>query len=195
MRLPRSLSRRSVRSVPVIRTHALAPSSALPRVRLLSRWSANVDPHVRRMGMPVRTYTVRASHAVRAAARAGHAGLCRTSIAAAAACVQAWYGGAVAVSQGTLVFDGAAISGTRAVRSGRVAGVGPRRTGWCAQGYRGGAVYMENGTVTFQGGSSITGTTAVRLAQTHARQRILGHTQAQVRAQTHARTHANKHSH
>jgi hypothetical protein len=153
--------------------------------------SVNVVPHVRRMVMPVRTRTVCASHAVWAAARAGHAGLFRTPIAAAAARAQASDGGAVAVAQGTLVFDGAAISGTSAVRSGRAAGCGPRRTGWCAQSYRGGAVYMYSGTVTFQGGSSITGSTAVRLAQTHARERIHGRTQAD----KFMREHAIKHSH
>jgi hypothetical protein len=146
--------------------------------------------------MSVRTHTVRASYAVQAAARVGHAGLCRTPIVAAAARAQANDGGAVAVAQGTLVFDGVAISDTRAVRSGRVAGCGPRWTGWCAQGYRGGAVYMEGGTVTIQGGSSITGTTAVRLTQTHARERIHGHTQADkfMRQRTHARTQTNIHT-
>ena len=57
--------------------------------------------------------TVRASHAVRAAARAGDAGLGRVPIAAPAARVQARNGGAVYVAQGTLVFVGVAISDTR----------------------------------------------------------------------------------
>ncbi len=45
----------------------------------------------------------------------------------------------------------------------------PAADGWCAQEY-GGAVYMASGIVTFQGGSSITGTRAVRCAQTHGRE-------------------------
>jgi hypothetical protein len=93
--------------------------------------------------------------------------------------VQANSAGAVAVSHGTLVLDGVAISDTRAVRSVRVAGGGPRRTEWCAQ-VNGGAVFMKGGTVTFQGGSSITRTTAVRCAQTRARVHAHVHASTQV---------------
>ena len=64
-------------------------------------------------------------------------------------------------------------SGSRVAAA--VAGGRPAATGWCVQ-RDGGAVYMFDGTVTFQGGSSITGTEAVRSAQTHARERIHGHT-------------------
>ena len=81
--------------------------------------------------------TVRASHAVRAAARAGDAGLGRVPIAAPAARVQARNGGAVYVAQGTLVFVGVAISDTRTyvrplgLAHGRPQwqGSGPWRTG------------------------------------------------------------------
>ena len=64
---------------------------------------------------------------VRAAARAGHAGLGRLPIAAPATRVQ-HFGGAVGVTQGTLVFDNVAIFETRAaVRPFGLAPGGPRR--------------------------------------------------------------------
>jgi hypothetical protein len=63
----------------------------------------------------VRTRTLHDSCVVRAAVRAGHAGLGLVPIAVMAARAQVDSGGAVYMSQGTLVFDGAAISGTRAV--------------------------------------------------------------------------------
>jgi hypothetical protein len=84
-------------------------------------------------------------------------------------------GGAVFMSKGALVFDGVAISDTRATvrrpfdaRAGRPLRLhacgGPAPDRRRVQEY-GGAVYMAGGAVTFRGSSTITRTQAVRLAQ------------------------------
>jgi hypothetical protein len=124
---------------------------------------------------PVSPRTLGASRAMRAAARVTRAGLDRILIAAAAVRGQGSFGGgAVSVSQGTLVFDGVAISETSArvqalglAQGGPVTGGRPAADGWSVQTAEngGGAVYMAGGTVTFTGGSTITGTTAVRIAR------------------------------
>jgi hypothetical protein len=128
------------------RTHTLAEAPMHARTRAHARARTQADrlaragherPSVCRdapqwgVQPQVCTQAARAAHA----AYSGHAGLGRVLIAAAAARVQC-YGGAVYIKKGTLVLDGVAISGTRALvrplglaHGGRVAGGGPRRTG------------------------------------------------------------------
>jgi hypothetical protein len=186
MRVPLSLFRRRVCRAPFIRTlHALAPSSTLQRVRLLSLLSVNVVPHVRRMDMSVRTsMTLVRCGPQRVQAMpvsAGHRSQQRPR-------VQANSGGAVYVYRGTLLFDGVAISDTRAVRSGRVAGCGG---GWVGVRSVSAAAQCTWPVGPSRSEGAARSRTPQRCAQTHARV----HAHVHANTQVHARGHLRKQSH
>jgi hypothetical protein len=87
--------------------------------------------------------------------------------------VQKFFGGAVYVSYGVLMFDDVAISDTWAVVRPLWLVARAARGGLCRV-QNGGAVAMDGGTVTFRRGCLITRTSAVRFAErAHAHQQSL----------------------